>query len=74
MGVLSYYNQLRDQEECPQVAGRSYIDPAAVTNPAAFTAPPSYSVAVIGGDNPAFEEKPPSYEEAEASKRQQSTV
>lgn len=58
--VASYYSELRDKasaEDDPRTPPRTYINPEAVTNPAAFSGPPSYSVAV--------EEKPPSYEEAQ---------
>lgn len=68
--MASYYAQLKELMEESSAPSRSYIDPSAVTSPAAFSTPPppSYSVAV-GTDNPAFQEKPPSYEEAEASKQ-----
>lgn len=72
MCVASYYSELRDRELTAEETAnpaRSYISPSAVTNPAAFAAappPPAYSVAM---GNPAFEEKPPTYEEAETEKR-----
>lgn len=71
MNVASYYTQLKERNvEESHAPTRNYIDPAAVTNPAAFSTPPppAYNVAV-GAVNPAFDEKPPSYEEAESSKQ-----
>lgn len=80
IGVASYYSELRDREICDETPPtRSYIDPTAVISPPAFTTPPPppYTIA-IGTENPAFEEKPPTYEEAESSKqneqRQQQVV
>lgn len=69
MGVASYYTQLKERDEESTAPSRSYIEPSAVTSPAAFTItpPPTYSAA-IGVANPAFAEKPPSYEEAELGK------
>lgn len=73
--MANYYTELRNRDnnniDTVLSSTRNYINPSAVTNPAAFSTetPPAYSVAVAIS-SPALDEKPPCYEDVEQKEKE----
>lgn len=74
--IANYYIELRDRQCNSLNPNRSYINPRAVTNPAAFAnqSPPPYIVAIGTMNGSAQDEKPPAYEQAVTMKNEKAEL